>query len=296
MTLVIMAAGMGSRFGGLKQIEPVGPSGEIIIDYSIYDAINAGFDKVVFIIKEENYELFKEIIGDKISSKVAVEYVFQKNDNIKEITGLNIERQKPFGTAHAILCCKDVVKENFAIINSDDFYGRDAYFKIAEFLKNNHDLNVYAMVGYHLKNTTSKNGAVKRGVCETINNELSSLIESSIAEIDGKFIATPLSGAESFELDADALVSMNMFGFTPKIFEYLENRLKSFVVENENNLEKCEYLIPEIVCEQVKNHEVKVKVLSTTSVWHGITYREDKEELVEAINNLVKSGEYPSKI
>ena len=280
MTLVIMAAGMGSRFGGLKQIEPVGPSGEIIIDYSIYDAINAGFDKVVFIIKEENYELFKEIIGDKISSKVAVEYVFQKNDNIKEITGLNIERQKPFGTAHAILCCKNVVKENFAIINSDDFYGRDAYFKIAEFLKN----------------TTSKNGAVKRGVCETINNELASLIESSIEEIDGKFIATPLSGAESFELDADALVSMNMFGFTPKIFEYLENRLKSFVVENENNLEKCEYLIPEIVCEQVKNHEVKVKVLSTTSVWHGITYREDKEELVEAINNLVKSGEYPSKI
>ena len=135
MTLVIMAAGMGSRFGGLKQIEPVGPSGEIIIDYSIYDALLAGFDKVVFIIKEENYELFKEIIGDKISSKVAVEYVFQKNDNIKEITGLNIERQKPFGTAHAILCCKDVVKENFAIINSDDFYGRDAYFKIAEFLK-----------------------------------------------------------------------------------------------------------------------------------------------------------------
>lgn len=296
MTLVIMAAGMGSRFGGLKQIEPVGPSGEIIIDYSIYDAINAGFDKVVFIIKEENYELFKEIIGDKISSKVAVEYVFQKNDNIKEITGLNIERQKPFGTAHAILCCKNVVKENFAIINSDDFYGRDAYFKIAEFLKNNHDLNAYAMVGYHLKNTTSKNGAVKRGVCETINNELASLIESSIEEIDGKFISTPLSGAESFELDADALVSMNMFGFTPKIFEYLENRLKSFVVENENNLEKCEYLIPEIVCEQVKNHEVKVKVLSTTSVWHGITYREDKEELVKAINNLVKSGEYPSKI
>lgn len=296
MTLVIMAAGMGSRFGGLKQIEPVGPSGEIIIDYSIYDAISAGFDKVVFIIKEENYELFKEIIGDKISSKVAVEYVFQKNDNIKEITGLNIERQKPFGTAHAILCCKDVVKENFAIINSDDFYGRDAYFKIAENLKNNHDLNTYAMVGYHLKNTTSKNGAVKRGVCETINSELSSLIESSIEEIDGKFIATPLSGAKAFELDADALVSMNMFGFTPKIFEYLENRLKSFVAENENNLEKCEYLIPEIVCEQVKNHDVKVKVLSTTSVWHGITYREDKEELVEAINNLVKSGEYPSKI
>ncbi len=296
MTLVIMAAGMGSRFGGLKQIEPVGPNGEIIIDYSIYDAILAGFTKVVFIIKEENYEIFKETIGNKIENKIDVDYVFQKNDNIYEMTRVKVERLKPFGTAHAILCAKDSVNENFAVINADDFYGRDAYLKIAEFLKNNHNDNQYAMVGYLNKNTITDNGSVKRGICHMESGYLTDLVESVIEKHENKYIATPLSGADSFEIEEDQLVSMNMFGFTPKIFNYLEEKLKVFVLQNKDNLDTCEYLIPAVVCEQIKSKEAVVKVLSTSAVWHGITYRADKELVVNSIGDLVAKGEYPSKL
>ena len=289
-----MAAGMGSRFGGLKQIEPVGPHGEIIIDYSIYDAILAGFTKVVFIIKEENYEIFKNIIGDRISKKIEVEYVFQKNDNIYELTGVKIDRVKPFGTAHAILCAKEKVHENFAIINADDFYGRDAFMKIADFLRNtNHN---YGLVGYHICNTITSSGAVKRGICEAKDGKITSLIESSVDIIDGKYIASPLSEAPSFEIKPDQLVSMNMMGFTPKIFDYLEERLKTFVVEKKNELEKCEYLIPEVVCEQIKAGDVEMEVLDTSSVWYGITYREDKELVVNALKKLTDDGIYPENI
>ena len=289
-----MAAGMGSRFGGLKQIEPVGPHGEIIIDYSIYDAILAGFTKVVFIIKEENYEIFKNIIGDRISKKIEVEYVFQKNDNIYELTGVKIDRVKPFGTAHAILCAKEKVHENFAIINADDFYGRDAFMKIADFLRNtNHN---YGLVGYHICNTITSSGAVKRGICEAKDGKITSLIESSVDIIDGKYIASPLSKAPSFEIKPDQLVSMNMMGFTPKIFDYLEERLKTFVVEKKNELEKCEYLIPEVVCEQIKAGDVEMEVLDTSSVWYGITYREDKELVVNALKKLTDDGIYPENI
>ena len=294
MTLVIMAAGMGSRFGGLKQIEPVGPHGEIIIDYSIYDAIKAGFTKVVFIIKEENYELFKNIIGDKIAKKIQVEYVFQKMDNIYDITGVKIERVKPFGTAHAILCCKDIVKENFAIINADDFYGYESFERIASFLKNT--TNNYGLVGYKIKNTITSSGAVKRGVCEEKDGKLTSIIESSIELNNGKYIASPLSGSTPFEINENQLVSMNMIGFTPKIFEYLESRLKSFVDENKDNLDKCEYLIPEVICEQIKNHEIEVEVIDTPSVWYGITYKEDKQLVVDALKELTLNGTYPEKL
>lgn len=293
MTLVIMAAGMGSRFGGLKQIEPVGPHGEIIIDYSIYDAIASGFTKVVFIIKEENYELFKQIIGDKVAKKIEVEYVFQKMDNIYDITGVKIDRVKPFGTAHAILCCKDVVKENFAIINADDFYGRESFEKIAGFLKNT--TSNYGLVGYKIKNTITSSGAVKRGVCEEKDGKLTSIIESSVALEDGKYIASPLSGDTPFEIDEDQLVSMNMIGFTPKIFDYLESRLKSFVEENKDNLDKCEYLIPTVLCEQIKRNEVEVELLDTSSVWYGITYKEDKPLVVNALKKMTDEGLYPEE-
>ena len=296
MTLLIMAAGMGSRFGGLKQIEPVGPNGEIIIDYSIYDAILAGFTKVVFVIKEENYELFKEVIGNKISKKVEVAYVFQKNDNILELTGIELERVKPFGTAHAILCAKDEIHENFAIINSDDYYGRDAFLKIAEFLKNNQKSNHYAMVGYQIANTITENGSVKRGICNMNGPELVGLKECGVENINDKYVATPLTGGDSFEIPSNQLVSMNMFGFTPEIFAYLESRLKTFMEENKNQLDKCEYLIPEVVCEQIRNNQVTVDVLSTTSVWHGITYKEDKELVVTAIKELIDNNVYPNKI
>ncbi len=292
MTLVIMAAGMGSRFGWLKQIEPVGPNGEFIIDYSIYDAKRCGFDKVIFIIKEENYEIFKETIGKRVDKYINVEYVFQNNDNV--YVELPKERIKPLGTAHAILCCKDKVKENFAIINADDFYGYDAYKTISEFLKNNNDLDRYAMVGYKAINTITDNGSVKRGVCRSKDNKLTELIESSISFDGDKLVATSLDTNESFDIEKEQLVSMNMFGFTPKIFEYLEEKFDHFL--KNSDLLKKEYLIPSVVDELIKENKVTVDVLSTSARWYGVTYKEDKELLCNEINRMINNKEYPNNL
>ena len=296
MTLVIMAAGMGSRFGGLKQIEPIGENGEFIIDYSIYDAIRCGFKKVVFIIKEENYDIFRETVGKRVEDKIKVEYVFQNNENVPSGIEIPSDRTKPLGTAHAILCCKDVVKEDFAVINADDFYGYDAFKVISEFLRNNNNPKEYAMAGYLVGNTLAKTGAVKRGVCEKEGDYLTQLIESSIERVDGKIIATPLESGESFEVSNNTLVSMNMFGFKKQIFDYLETRFRSFLEENKSNLCKCEYLIPTVVFEQIKNNQATVEVLKTTAVWYGMTYKEDKEDLVNAIKELTIKGEYPKRL
>jgi len=296
MTLVIMAAGMGSRFGGLKQIEPVGPNGEFIVDYSIYDAIKCGFTKIVFIIKEENYDLFRDTVGKRIEDKIKVEYVFQNNDNIPSDIEIPNSRVKPLGTGHAILCCKDVVDESFAIINADDFYGYDAYRVISKFMKENTDVNKYAMAGYIVGNTLTENGSVKRGVCEQENGYLTRLIESSVGKDNDKIIATPLEGGESFEVTDDTLVSMNMFAFTPKLFGYLEEGLIKFLKQNQNNLETCEYLIPSVVFELIKDNQIQVEVLKTNAIWHGITYKEDKEELVNSINKLIEEGKYPKNL
>lgn len=296
MTLVIMAAGMGSRFGGMKQIEPVGPNGEFIIDYSIYDAIRAGFTKVVFIIKEENYDIFRDTIGKRIEDKIDVEYVFQSNDNIPKNVEIPESRVKPFGTAHAILCCKNVVNEPFAIINADDFYGYDAYKVISKFMKENNDNSKYAMAGYITGNTLSENGAVKRGVCKQDGKFLSEIIESNVERVNGKIIASPLDGSPSFEINDDTLVSMNMFCFTPKIFEYLEKRFPEFLEENINDLEKCEFLIPIEAFNQIKSGEVTIEVLKTTAKWQGITYKEDKQLLVSEINEMIKNKDYPDKL
>lgn len=294
MELVIIAAGMGSRFGGLKQIEPVHKNGELIIDYSIYDAVRYGFDKVVFIIKEENYEVFKETIGNRISDKIKVEYVFQKNDNVPfEVPS---GRVKPFGTAHAILCCKDVIKDNFLVINSDDFYGRDAFRVASEYLKSEHKSNEFGMVGYIVSNTLTENGSVKRGVCELKDGYITNLVESSVEKVNDKIIASPLDGRDSFEVNDDTLVSMNMFMFTPKIFELLESDFLEFYKNNVNNLLKCEYLIPEVVCNNIKKDKITFKAFKTTSKWMGVTYKEDKEIVVEGINSLVEGGEYPDKL
>lgn len=295
MTLVIMAAGMGSRFGGLKQIEPIDNNGNFIIDYSIYDAIKCGFDKVVFIIKKENYDIFRETVGSRIESKIKVEYVFQELSNLPEGYQVPDTRVKPWGTAHAILCCKDVVKENFAIINSDDFYGYDAYKTISTYLKNKTNDN-YAMVGYIASNTLTDNGSVKRGICQIKDNHLEKLIESLVERKGNQIIATPLNGEESFTIEDDTPVSMNMFAFTPKIFDYLEERFPNFLEENKDNIDKCEYLIPDIVFEQIKKGMVKVDVLKTTARWYGITYKEDKEQLVKSIKDLVQNGTYPSNL
>ena len=294
MELVIMAAGMGSRFGGLKQIEPIHKNGEFIIDYSIYDAIRYRFDKVIFIIKKENYEIFKSTIGNRISDKIKVEYVFQSNDNVPfEVPN---DRVKPLGTAHAILCCKDTVKDNFLVINSDDFYGRDAFRVASEYLKSEHKSNEFGMVGYIVSNTFTENGFVKRGVCELKDGYITNLVESSVEKVNDKIIASPLDGRDSFEVNDDTLVSMNMFMFTPKIFELLESGFIEFYNKNVNNLLKCEYLIPEVVCNNIKKDKITFKAFKTTSKWMGVTYKEDKEVVVEGINSLVESGEYPDKL
>ena len=296
MTLVIMAAGMGSRFGGLKQIEPIDEYGNFIIDYSIYDAIKVGFTKVVFIIKKENYDIFRETVGARVEKYIDVEYVFQELDVLPEGYSVPEGRVKPWGTGHAILCCKDTVKENFAIINSDDFYGRDAYRVIAEFLKNNHDESKYAMAGYMVKNTLTENGAVKRGVCQAKDGYLTKLVESNIEKKDGKLVATPLEGGDDFLVYGDDLVSMNMFGFTPGLFKCLEEGFPKFLDSHKDNMEKCEYLIPTIVFEQIEKGEVSVEVLKTDAVWQGITYREDKDKVVREIKALVDKGEYPQGV
>lgn len=294
MTLVIMAAGMGSRFGGLKQIEPFGPNGEFIIDYSIYDAIKAGFNKVVFIIKEENYDIFKETIGKRIEGKIDVEYVFQDIKNVPDGVVLPADRTKPLGTGHAILSCKGVVDEPFAIINADDFYGRDAFMKAANFLKE--DTTDYAMVGYIIGNTLTENGSVKRGYCESKDGYLSNIIESSVYKEGDKVKVEPLDGREVFYAEPTDLVSMNMFCFKPDMIDYLDKRFMAFFEANKKDLSKCEYLIPDIVFERIENNDIKVRVVDTDAVWHGVTYKEDKEDLVNCLNTLISNGEYPNNL
>ena len=295
MTLVIMAAGMGSRYGGLKQIDPVGPNGEFIIDYSIYDAIKAGFKKVVFIIKEENYDIFKETIGKRIEKQIEVEYVFQDMSKFTEGVNIPEDRVKPLGTTHAILCCKDKVKDNFAIINADDFYGSDAYVSIAKFLKDAKDKDS-CLVGYEIANTLTENGSVKRGVCFTENGYLTKLIESSCEKNGDKVKASPLDGSEPFDVLKNTPASMNMLGFTPAIFKYLEEDLKKFLQDHQENLQTCECLIPDTIFKLIKIDELKVKVLSTTAKWYGVTYKEDRPMIISAINKMINDGEYPENL
>ena len=299
MTLVIMAAGMGSRFGGLKQIEPIDEYGNFIIDYSIYDAIKEGFTKVVFIIKKENYDIFRDTVGARVEKYINVEYAFQELDKLPNGYSVPEGRVKPWGTGHAILCCKDMVHENFAIINSDDFYGRDAFRVIANFLKENKkdsEYAEYAMAGYLVKNTLTTNGSVKRGICQVKDGYLTKLIESKIERTDRGLVASPLEGGEDFIVDDNDTVSMNMFGFTPQIFNYLEERFPSFLDEHIEQIDSCEYLIPTIVFEEINAKKARVEVLNTSAVWQGITYREDKEKVVSEIKKLVDAGEYPEGI
>lgn len=296
-TLLIMAAGMGSRFGGLKQIEPVGPNGEFIIDYSIYDAINAGFKKIVFIIKEENYEIFKETIGKRVEPHIKVEYVFQNNDNIhKEYQELLKTRKKPLGTAHAILCAKDKINEPFAIINSDDFYGSDSYIKASNYLSDIKD-NHYGLIAYRLGNTLTENGAAKRGVCKVNeNNELITIIESN-TELSGNLVkVSPLDGSPSFEVSKDTIASMNMLLFTPSLFKILEEKLPIFLEDNKDDIDSCEFLIPIVLNELLEENKVTVDVIETTANWYGVTYKEDKELVVNAIDKMIKEGIYNNNL
>ena len=294
LTLLVLAAGMGSRFGGLKQIEPVGPNGEFIIDYSIYDAIKAGFTKVVFVIKEENYEIFKNTIGKRIEDKIKVEYVFQKMTDVPEGVIIPKERIKPLGTAQAVYAARNVINENFAIINADDYYGTDGYVKASEFL-NNCDMDEYANVAYEVGKTLTENGAVKRGIIYENNGEVLEIVESSIVINNGKIIATPLRGGNDIELNETDPVSMNLLCFTPKIFDYLKNHIKEFFVNNDDLL-NCEYLIPVEAFKSALENGKPMKFIKTNSKYYGMTYREDLNSLKNGILKEIESGTYKNNL
>ena len=294
MDLVIMAAGIGSRFGGLKQLQPIDDNNNFIIDYSIYDAIRVGFDHVVFIIKKEFYDEFKETIGNRIAKYIDVDYVFQGNDVAVGDYKIPEDRIRPLGTGHAILCAKPYIKSDFAVINADDFYGSDAFKVAKEFLESKRD-NKYATIGYKAKNTMTENGSVKRGVIKEEDNNLKSIIESKLEYKDGKIIASPLDGSTSFEVSEDALVSMNMLTFDLSIFDFIKERMDIFFKENENNLDTCEFLIPTELNYAIEQGK-EVKVLSTNATWQGVTYKEDTPKVKEAIKKLVLDNEYPNDL
>lgn len=286
ITLIVMAAGMGSRFGGLKQMEPIGPGGEALLDFSVYDAKRAGFTKVVFVIKHAIEKEFKEIVGSRIEKKIKVEYVFQEIDDLPNGLVPPAERTKPWGTTQAILCCRDVVKEPFAVVNADDYYGRSAFDKIAAFLKEDND--DYAMVGFKLINTLTDNGHVSRGVCEVENGELKGIVERTKIK-DCKY--TEDDGETWTDLSPDTLVSMNLWGFKPDFFQYLDRDFKEFLAEK-INIPKSECLLPGTVANIIKRKDKKVKVLVADDRWYGVTYKEDKPKVVAAIGKMVEDGLY----
>lgn len=295
-TLLILAAGMGSRFGGLKQVEPVGPNGEAIIDYTIFDAIRAGFGKVVFVIRESFADAFKEKFEAKLKGKIDVEYVFQELDNLPAGFKLPEGREKPWGTAHAILVAKDVIKEPFCAINADDFYGEKAYKVMADFLNNKVQEQTYSMIGYLLKNTLSEHGSVSRGICTVNENEnLIKIVETTkIFKKDDAAVSVSEDGTET-PLSGNEKASMNFWGFHPSIFSVLENKFVKFL-ETEIDKPKSEMYIPSVVFEMIQDKEVEVKVLEANSPWFGVTYQEDKPIVVNKINSLIKEGVYPEKL
>ena len=274
-TLVVMAAGMGSRFGGLKQLEPIGPNGEVILDFSVFDAVKAGFNKVVFIIRRDIEKDFRELVGKRIENKVDTEYVFQDMDKLPE--GFNVPdgRTKPWGTGHAIYCCKDVVKTPFAIINAYDYYGQGAFKTIYDELTSS---NSTCMVGYRLGNTLTENGTVARGVCDVEDGALKGVVEHTALD-------------KNSPIPLDTIVSMNMWGLHPRIFERVEKDFIKFL-ENLTNPLKEEYYIPFVIDRAIKEDGEEVKVLTTDEKWYGVTYREDKEAVVNAIKKFFAEGLY----
>lgn len=274
-TLVVMAAGMGSRFGGLKQIEPVGPNGEVILDFSVYDAVKAGFNKVVFIIRRDIEEDFRNITKQRIEKMVDCEFVFQDMDELPEGFTAPEDRTKPWGTGHAIYCTRNVVNTPFAIINADDYYGQESFKIINDYLENNDGM---CMVGYKLGNTLTENGTVARGVCSVKDGVLDSIVEHTAID---KNSGIPL----------DTIVSMNMWGLEPGIFENLEKDFVKFLGNMQNPL-KDEFFIPFVVDNKIKTEGAKVRVLETDEKWYGVTYRDDKDMVVEAMKEKIKDGCY----
>ena len=298
MTLVILAAGMGSRYGGLKQIDPITDHGEFIIDFSIFDAVKAGFDKVVFIIKKENYEAFRDTVGARVEPYIKVEYAFQDLEDLPDGFHVPEGREKPWGTSHALLCAESFVKDNFAVINADDFYGRDAFAKLAEHLKAIDETSTnYCMIGYILRNTLTENGTVSRGRCETDDKgmlaSITELTKIKTAGNDAQYLG---ENGEWIDLPGDTVVSMNCWGLTPAIFKELRNGFVKFLSSEKGSEMKSEYYLPGAVDEMMKAGECDVKVYSTTASWYGVTYSEDKEGVKNSLRALMDNGEYPHKL
>lgn len=294
ITLLVLAAGMGSRYGGIKQIDGFGPSGETIMDYSLYDAIRAGFTKVVFIVRDEILETVKERFEPKLKGKLKVDFVVQALSSFVPEKYQHGGRTKPWGTSHAVLCAKDVIKEPFAVINADDFYGRSAFKSLADFFNADTE-GAHAMVGYTLKNVLSEHGSVSRGCGEQdAKGYLKSVVErTTIVKENGKIIAKEKDG--DLELSPETPTSMNFWGFQPSIFPLIENMFQEFLKENSDN-PKAEFFIPLVGNLMIQQGKGKVKVLGGGDIWFGVTYKEDKEEVTRKIQELVDKGEYPAKL
>lgn len=298
-TLLILAAGMASRYGSLKQIDSFGPHGETIIDYSIYDAIQAGFGKVVFIIREEFVDKMREVFDDKLKGKIEVDYAFQSFDlkpfGIEE----EIVREKPWGTAHAVLSARDQIDGPFCVINADDFYGTDSFVKMVDFLNNEITDEKMSLMGYQLDNTLSDHGYVSRGVCEVSpEGNMDQVVERTkiyYKDIDGQKKIVYEEEGEIHELNPESRVSMNFWGFTPKVFKVAEEMLRDFVKENADD-PKAEFFIPLVADKLVQSKQAVFKVLPTSSKWFGVTYKEDKPIVQASISELIEKGEYPKKL
>lgn len=298
-TLVIMAAGLGSRFGGIKQLEPVGPSGEIIMDYSIYDAIEAGFEKVVFIIRKDIEKDFKEVIGNRISERIETEYVIQDITTLPEGFSVPEGREKPWGTGHAVLCCKGVVDGPFVVINADDYYGKEAFVKVNTYLKNPEAIKEkynFCMAAFRLGNTLSENGTVTRGVCSVDENQVLMDVNETFDIRKEGDMASAMRDGEELRISLEQPVSMNMWGFTAEFIDELDARFADFLAGIEGNELKAEYLLPSIVDDLIREGSARVKVLDTKDKWFGVTYQNDKELVRKSLEHLVEEGVYPKKL
>jgi dTDP-glucose pyrophosphorylase len=294
-TLVILAAGMASRYGSMKQTQSFGPSGETIMEYSVYDAIEAGFGGVLFIIREDFADMFKAIVEPKLKGKIEIDYVYQKLSSFTEGKNINPERVKPWGTAHAVLCCKGKLKEPFAVINADDFYGKDAYRKAFDFLQTRCDQKKYAVIAYQLINTLSEHGSVSRGVIsENQNHELTAINERlKIYRKDDKIVYEDENGIT--DLSENTKVSMNFFCYAPQFIDLCEDEFQKFLDENGQSL-KAEFLIPNMTDHFIRSGMGKVEVIPTGAKWFGVTYKEDAPVVEAAVKHLVEKGEYPQNL
>ena len=297
MTLTILAAGMGSRYGGLKQLDPMTQNGEFIIDFSIFDALRAGIDRVVFIIKKENEELFRKTVGDRVAEFIKVDYAYQDVTMLPFGFDVPEGRVKPWGTGHALLCAKETIgDDNFIVINADDFYGAQSFRLMGEFLAGRStDSTEYAMAGYVLKNTLTENGSVSRGICETVDGRLVKITERTAIHRNEAGVTVYKEGDEEIETDEEGYCSMNFWAFTPRIFEQLESQFVEFLTHIEDP-QKSEFYLPSVVGKAMERGNCCVRVLPTPAQWYGVTYPEDKEPVKASIRALVENGKYPFRL